>query len=174
MMFDLTSTIELLERTPVSIYHLLNGVSEKWTSKNEGDGTWSPFDVIGHLILCEQTNWIPRLEILLSDTENKTFEVIDMTAQFTNSAGKTMNQLLHEFSALRKLNIQKLKNLNLKESDFSKKAMHPKYGEVTLSQLVATWLAHDLDHISQISRVMAKQYKTEVGPWINYLKILRQ
>ena len=174
MKFELDKTIEILQRTPVVLSALLNGISEKWTSQNEGEDTWSPFDVVGHLIHCEQTNWIPRLDILLFEGENKTFAPVDMTAQFTNSKGKTMNELLHEFGAIRKLNIQRLTRFHIKESDFNKKAMHPKYGKVTLSELIATWAVHDLDHLAQISRVMAKQYKAEVGPWINYLKILRQ
>lgn len=173
-MFDLNSTIELLERTPLTLFHLLNGVSEKWISKNEGEGTWTAFDVVGHLIHCEQTNWIPRMEIILSGNENRSFEPIDMSAQFTNSKGKTIDQLLNEFHSLRKSNIKKLNYLNLSDADFNKTAIHPNLGTVTLQQLISTWLVHDLDHLTQISRVMAKQYKAEVGPWVEYLKILKQ
>ncbi|MES2761902.1 MAG: DinB family protein [Bacteroidota bacterium] len=172
-MFSINSTIELLERTPNALYHLLNAVSEKWISQNEGEDTWTPFDVVGHLIHCEQTNWIPRIQIILSGKENRSFEPMDMSAQFTNSKGKTINDLLFEFQTLRKINVERLKTLKLTEEDFNKTATHPSLGKVTLEQLISTWLVHDLDHMNQISRVMAKQYKTEVGPWIKYLKILK-
>jgi hypothetical protein len=165
-MFNINSTIELLEHTPNAFCHLLNGLSEKWISQNEGEDTWTAFDVVGHLIHCEQTNWVPRIQIILSGGETRSFEPMDMSAQFTNSKGKTINDLLDEFQSLRKTNIQKLKALNLTGADFNKTAVHPSLGKVTLEQLISTWLVHDLDHMNQICRVMAKHYKAEVGPWI--------
>jgi hypothetical protein len=174
MQFNINNTIELLERTPVSIYSLLNGISNNWSSINEGGETWTPFDVVGHLVHCEKTSWINRVQIILSEDENKSFPPVDRFAQFNTSKGKNLDQLLEEFIALRKINIQKLKQLNLNETHFNQTGIHPAFGSVTLSQLLSTWLVHDLDHLAQISRVMAKQYKTEVGPWVGNLKLLRQ
>jgi uncharacterized damage-inducible protein DinB len=174
MTFELDKTIEILQRTPLAISALLNGTSQEWTSKNEGAETWSPFDVIGHLVHCEKTSWINRIEIILSENEDKSFPPVDRFAQFNTSKGKSLDQLLEEFIALRKINIQKLKELNLNETHFSQTGTHPSFGSVTLSQLLSTWMVHDLDHLAQISRVMAKQYLTEVGPWIGNLKLLRQ
>jgi uncharacterized damage-inducible protein DinB len=173
MNFDLDQSIEILERTPFVIESLLNGLSDDWTNSNEGPDTWSPYDVVGHLIHGEKTDWIGRLEIVLSEGPNKTFEKFDRFAQFNESKGKSLDDLLREFKALRNRNIAVLKSKRIAASDFGKTGTHPKFGEVTLAQLLSTWVAHDLDHISQIARVMAKQYKSEVGPWMEYLKILR-
>jgi uncharacterized damage-inducible protein DinB len=173
MNFDLDQSIEILERTPFVIESLLNGLSDDWTNGNEGPDTWSPYDVVGHLIHGEKTDWISRLEIILSNGPNKTFEKFDRFAQFNESKGKSLDDLLQEFKALRNRNIALLKSKRIAASDFVRTGIHPKFGEVTLAQLLSTWVAHDLDHISQIARVMAKQYKTEVGPWVEYLKILR-
>lgn len=169
---SLGKSIEILERTPVVLSQLLNGLSPDWTSLNEGGETWSAYDVIGHLIHGDQTDWMHRIEIILSDKHDKRFVPFDRFAQFENSKGKSLNQLLEEFKIIRKSNLEKLKGLSITESDLIKKGIHPTFGEVTLSQLIATWVVHDLDHLSQISRVMAKQYKEEVGPWIEFLKIL--
>jgi DinB superfamily len=172
MHFNLNKSIEILERTPSTLEQLLQDVSDEWTLSNEGADTFSPFDVLGHLIHGEKTDWIPRLEIILSNKADKNFSPYDRYAQFDESKGKTTNQLLEEFKQLRQKNIAILKLKNLKEKDFSKTGIHPKFGTVTLSQLIATWTVHDLSHIAQISRVMCKQYKDEVGPWIEYLGIL--
>lgn len=174
MAFELNKTTGLLEQTPHAFYALLGNIPSEWTSINEGVGTWSAYDVVGHLVHCEQANWIPRLKLMVSGTENKTFVPIDMQAQFTNSNGKTMQQLLEEFKLLRSRNIQTVKQLNLTAADLHKTGIHPQFGEVTLSQLIATWLVHDLDHLAQTTRVMAKYYKAEVGPWVEYLRILKQ
>jgi hypothetical protein len=173
MNFDLEKSIEILERTPFVIESLLNGLSDEWTSNNEGPDTWSPYDVVGHLIHGERTDWIARLEIVLSEGPNKTFESFDRFAQFDESKGKTLDDLIREFKAARNHNIAILRSKHITPADFSKTAIHPKFGQVTLSQLLSTYVAHDMDHIFQIVRVIAKQYKTEVGPWVEYLRILR-
>ena len=173
MKFDLEKSIELLERTPFVLESLLNGLSDDWTANNEGPETWSPYDVIGHLIHGEKTDWIARLEICLSSGPNKTFAKFDRFAQFDESKGKTLDDLLTEFKVVRAHNLALLRSMGLTQADYNKTAIHPTFGEVKLSQLLSTWVAHDMDHIFQISRVMAKQYKDEVGPWVEYLKILR-
>ncbi len=174
MNVNIEKSIEILERTPNVLSSLLHGLSLEWTSVNEGDGTWSAFDVIGHLIHGEKTDWMVRIEIILSDSPIKAFAPFDRFAQFDNSKGKSLEELLVEFKALRAKNISTLKSLGIDKPMLMKKGIHPAFEEVTLAQLLATWVVHDLDHLSQISRVMAKQYTTEVGPWIDYLKILRQ
>ena len=174
MEFSINRSIEILERTPHVLIQLTNNLSADWTMNNEGGETWSVFDVIGHLIHGEKTDWMTRIEIILSERAHKEFEPFDRFAQLKESKGKSLEQLLNEFLAVRELNLKKLKGLRLKENDFNKTAIHPKFGTVTLSQLIAAWTVHDLDHISQISRVMAKQYKEQSGPWVEYMKILRQ
>lgn len=171
MVFNLNRSIEILERTPSALTHLLIDVSDEWTRTNEGTDTFSPFDVLGHLIHGEKTDWIPRLNIIL-DSGDKTFSTYDRFAQFEESKGKSMNYLLNEFKILRQENVALLKSKSLKEADFLKTGIHPSLGPVTLSQLIATWTVHDLSHIAQITRVMCKQYKDEVGPWIEYFGIL--
>lgn len=174
MQNSIEHTIQILERTPHTLHALLNNLNEEWTQKNEGGETWSPYDVIGHLIHCDEENWIPRIQIVLSDTVVKKFEPLDRFAQLEKSKGKTINQLLDEFIKIRFSSIAKLRALNITHEQFNKTAIHPEFGSVNLSQLISTWLVHDLDHISQISRVMAKQYKDDVGPWIQYLRVLKQ
>jgi hypothetical protein len=174
MNFTLEQSIEILERTPLSLSNLLTGLSSEWTSTKEGNDTWSVYDIIGHLIHGEKTDWIPRAEIILSDKTEKTFEPFDRFAQFENSKGKSLTELLEEFTALRKKNIVLLRSMPIHETTLTKKGIHPAFGEVTLSQLLATWVVHDLNHIAQIARVMAKQYKEDVGPWIKYLRILQE
>ena len=172
MKFSLTQAIEILEQTPQVLSQLLSNLSTEWTSNNEGGQTWSPFDVIGHLIHGDKTDWLNRVEIILSNSTDKRFDSFDRFAQFESSKGKTVLQLLDEFKQIRAENLSRLKQLNISNEDLSKIGIHPVFGEVKLSQLLSTWVVHDLDHISQISRVMATQYKTEVGPWIEFLKIL--
>ena len=173
MQFNLNKSLEILERTPLVLEAMLNGLCEEWIINNEGHETWSPYDVLGHLIHGEKTDWIPRMEIILSQKADSAFEPFDRFAQFAEGTDKTLNQLLEEFITLRKLNIERLRSKNLSQHDFVLKGKHPVFGQVTLSQLLSTWVVHDLNHISQISRVMAKQYKTEVGPWKEYLGILK-
>ncbi|MBL7873549.1 MAG: DinB family protein [Cyclobacteriaceae bacterium] len=174
MQFSLLHSLEVLERTPHVLTRLLYDISSDWYSTNEGAGTWAPYDVIGHLIFGEQTDWIPRIELILSDHPEKRFVSFDRFAQFENSKGKTLAHLLQEFETLRTANLQRLRALNITDNDFNKTGFHPTFGEVTLSHLLSTWVVHDLDHIAQVSRVMAKQYKEQVGPWIEFLKILKQ
>src|SRR5450432_1032782 len=159
MNFSLDKSIEILERTPVVIITLTKGLSSEWTDNNEGRDTWNVFDVIGHLIHGDRTDWITRTEIILSDSDKKTFDPFDRFAQFETSKGKTLPELLEEFKIIRTANIDKLKKLQIDEHDLTKTGIHPTFGRVTLAQLISTWVVHDLDHISQISRIMAKQYK---------------
>ena len=172
MKYKQTEAIEILDQTPRTLKSFLGHLSEQWLYNNEGEGTWSPYDIVGHLIHGEKTDWMPRLQIILSDAEHKTFEPFDRFAQFENSKGKSLSQLLDEFERLRQNNLITLKDLNLTDTQLERKGIHPEFGEVTLSQLLSTWVTHDLAHIAQISRVMAKQYKTEVGPWVSYIPIL--
>ena len=174
MQFSIDKSIEILERTPHVLIQLTNNLSADWTMNNEGGETWSVFDVIGHLIHGEKTDWITRMEIILSEGTNKDFEPFDRFAQLEESKGKSLEQLLKEFLVAREVSLTKLIGFKLTENDFNKTGIHPKFGAVTLSQLIAAWTVHDLDHISQISRVMSKQYKEQSGPWIEYMKILRQ
>ena len=172
MNFKLKNCIEILSRTPAVLDSLLGGLSDEWIHNNEGEATWSPFDIVGHLIHGEKTDWIPRMEVILSDGPDKNFDPFDRFAQFEVSKGKNFRQLLDEFKALRKENIGILKSKNLDAQDLSKTGIHPEFGEVRLEQLLATWTAHDLSHLAQITRVMARQYTREVGPWKQYLPIL--
>lgn len=171
MKFDLNRSIEVLERTPLVIEHLLKGISEEWIFNNEGGKTWSPYDIVGHLVHGEKTDWVTRMEIILLDHDKK-FAPFDRFAQFNESKGKSLETLIAEFKTLRKKNIMKLRLKKIESFDLHKKGIHPAFGNVTLQQLLSTWVVHDLNHIAQIARVMAKQYKTEVGPWMEYLPIL--
>ncbi len=172
MHYRIEDAIPILMRTPVVLDSQLRDLPDSWTLQNEGEGTWSPFDIVGHLVHGEKTDWIARVEIVLSDRTDKTFAPFDRFAQEKDSIGKNLNQLLDEFAALRSRNLETLKSLNISESDLSKEGIHPALGPVTLSNLLSTWVAHDLGHIAQINRVMAKQYKDEIGPWKEYLRIV--
>ena len=172
MSFTVEKSIEILERTPEVLETMLQNISAEWTENNEGGETWSVFDVLGHLVHGEKTDWMARMEIILSDAPDKKFAPFDRFAQFEESKGKTLQELLEEFKRLRKKNVDVLRSKKLITENLEQKGVHPAFGEVNLKQLLATWTVHDLDHISQISRVMAKQYKEDVGPWTQYLKIL--
>ena len=174
MDFNLKKSIEILERTPQVLQDLLQNLSKDWIHSNEGGESWSVFDFIGHLIHGEKTDWMERTHIILDNSENKTFQSFNRLAQFKNSKGKSLSNLLNEFSELRNKNIVKLKALNLEETQLSMKGIHPELGEVNLKQLLATWVTHDLGHIAQMARVMAKQYQKEVGPWNAYIPILNR
>lgn len=173
MNFTLEKSIEILERTPSVLHIMLQDISVDWTANNEGEDTWSVYDIIGHLIHGEKTDWMPGTEIILSQNSNKTFKPFNRFAQFEESKGKTLTQLLDEFSMSRQKNIERLRSKNITNRDLAQSGIHPAFGEVTLSQLLATWAVHDLNHIAQIARVMAKQYNSEVGPWVEYLRILQ-
>jgi uncharacterized damage-inducible protein DinB len=174
MNFTIEKSIEILERTPNVLNTMLQNISADWTSNNEGGETWSVYDIIGHLIHGEKTDWIPRTAIILSEKPDRTFEPFDRFSQFEESEGKSLTKLLDEFKILRKKNIKYLRSKKITGKKLEEKGIHPAFGEVTLSQLLSTWVVHDLNHIAQISRVMAKQYKAAVGPWIEYLRILQQ
>lgn len=174
MTFDINKSIEILSRTPSSLEALLNGLSASWLMNNEGENTWSPYDIVGHLIHGEKTDWMPRARVILSNLADKTFVPFDRFAQKNEDQNKPIEALLQEFRALRTANLKELKALPINEIELAKTGIHPELGEVRLKELLSTWVVHDLGHISQISRVMAKQYKTEVGPWKAYLGILKR
>lgn len=174
MQFDIHQALPILERTPAIVAALLKDLHPDWIYSNEGEDTWSPFDVVGHYIHGEKTDWIPRLNIIMGDQPDKRFVPFDRFAQFEQSKGKSLNELLEEFAALRRENIEILKQTALNEATLAKKGIHPAFGEVTLAQLLASWVVHDLGHISQIVRAMAKQYKEAVGPWTAYMGILNR
>ncbi len=173
MKLDIDEIIDVLSRTPALLKELLNGLSSDWVNSNEGSETWSQYDVVGHLIHGERTDWMTRAKIILNYGERLAFEPFDRFAQFEASKGKTFEELLEEFAVLRKENINTLQELKLTEADLEKTGRHPELGKVTLGELLATWVVHDFDHIGQIARTMAKQYENEVGPWKAYLSILQ-
>jgi len=173
MEFDLGHTISLLSRTPAVLNTLLGDLPETWTLRNEGENTWSAFDVVGHLIHGERTDWMPRARMILQSGEAQTFEPFDRWGHVRESQGKSLGQLLEEFAGLRSGNLSELRALNLRQEDLERRGRHPALGVVTLSELLATWAAHDLTHLHQISRVMAHQYREAVGPWSAYLGVLR-
>ena len=172
MKFELNKSYEILEKTPAVLKELLSKLNDDWVMNNEGPETFSPYDVIGHLIHGEKTDWAARAKIILEFGLSKPFIPWNRFAQFEESKGKTLAQLLDEFSAVRDENLKWLQSLNLTEADLDKKGMHPKLGEVTMRNLLSTWVVHDLTHIAQITRVMAKQYKEEMGPWPEFFRIL--
>lgn len=169
---DLNDIVAILERTPVSLTAMLEGLPDVWTTATEGDNTWSPYDVIGHLIHGERTDWMPRVRHILAG-ETRPFPPFDRTAQFTESHDAGLSELLAEFASARQESIATLHSLNLTNQDFIRTGQHPEFGTVTLGQLLATWVVHDLDHVGQIARTMAKVYADAVGPWQAYLSILR-
>lgn len=170
--FSLDSTVAILERTPASLAALLSGLPETWIRATEGEGTWSPYDVIGHLIHGERADWIPRARHILSEKTGP-FEPFDRMAQFTESQGKSLGELLATFADLRRENVAALVEMNLTDDDLCRTGLHPELGDVTLGQLLATWVVHDLDHVAQVARTMAKVYTEATGPWSRYLSILR-
>jgi len=169
--FNFQDTVTVLERTPATLGALLNGLPDSWIKATEGEDTWSPYDVIGHLIHGERTDWIPRARHIMAG-ETHAFDTFDRTAQFTESNGKDLVELLATFADLRRRNLAALVGMNLTPADFERRGLHPELGEVTLGQLLATWVVHDLDHVAQIARTMAKQYAGAVGPWTAYLSLL--
>jgi hypothetical protein len=173
MEHNLRHTVSLLTRTPAALNALLRGLPETWTFRNEGENTWSAFDVIGHLIHGERTDWMPRVRLVLQFGEARTFEPFDRWAQLRENQGKSLDHLLDEFARLRAENLNELHALNLRPEDLALRGRHPALGVVTLSALLATWAAHDLTHLHQISRIMAHQYREAVGPWSKYLGVLQ-
>jgi len=173
MRFDLPDGIAVLERTPAVLRALLAGLPYGWILATEGPDTWSPFDVVGHLIHGERTDWIPRLEIILAEGESRAFDPFDRFAQFHGSRGRTLEELLETFAVLRAGSLARLASFELTAADLKRRGRHPELGTVTLEQLLATWVAHDLSHVGQIARVMGKAYTEAVGPWAEYLPMLR-
>jgi hypothetical protein len=173
MDFKLAETVEILRRTPMVLESLLRGLSGEWLHSNEGDNTWSPHVVIGHLIFSEENNWIPRLRKILSVSDNR-FIPFDRFAQLTMYKDNSTDELLQKFAAARRQSLQILSTIPLSPETLEMIGIHPDLGEVTLRQLLSTWTVHDLDHINQISRVMAKQYMEAVGSWKNYLGVLKR
>jgi len=173
---DLQQTIALLSRTPDVLGALLRGLPESWTRRGEGDGTWTAFDVVGHLAYCERVDWMTRARLILSARDNSeppAFRPVDRQGQQRESAEKSLEQLLDEFSSFRRENVKELASLNLTPAEMTLEGLHPAFGPVTLSQLLATWATHDLTHLHQLSRILAHQYRDAVGPWSAYLGVLR-
>ena len=173
MEHNLENTISLLTCTPAALNALLRDLPETWTLTNEGENTMSAFDVVGHLIHAERADWMPRVKMVLQSGESQTFETFDRWAHVRESQGKSLTQLLDEFARLRSESLGELRALNLRKEDLGRRGRHPVFGAVTLSQLLATWAAHDLTHLHQISRVMAHQYLQVVGPWSIYLGVMQ-
>ena len=174
MQFELVQAIEILQRTPATLNSLLRDLSEQWLVQNEGPETWSPYDVIGHLIHGEETDWIPLAKIILEHGETSAFEPFDRVAMFEESKGKSIVELLDTFAQLRAANVRELQSMNLTPDLLGKRGRHPELGVVTLRQLLSTWVVHDLGHIRQVVRVMSKQYRDAVGPWRAYLSVLEE
>lgn len=172
--FDLDEATGILARTPGTLEALLRGLPPAWTAAHEGGESWSPFDVIGHLVHGERTDWLPRVRIILADGESRPFPPFDRFAQFESSRGRTLESLLDEFAAVRGESLAGLAAIRLTGADLERTGQHPAFGRVTLRQLLATWVAHDLDHIVQIARIMARQYSDEVGPWRAYLGVIHR
>ena len=174
MEFQLDQAIRILKRTPSTLDSLLRNLPDEWLAANEGADSWSPFDVVGHLIHGEETDWLPRAKIIISHGEARAFEPFDRFAMFQKSRGKSLDELLDSFNELRQRNLVELEGMKLTPELLEKHGRHPDLGAVTLRQLLATWVVHDLSHIGQIVRVMAKQYGDAVGPWRAYLSLLNK
>lgn len=170
--FVMDEGVAILARTPATLDALLRGLPDAWIAAHEGGETWSPYDVVGHLLHGERTDWMPRVRIILEHGERRAFDRFDRLAQFVESEGRTLPGLLDEFARMRQENLRELAALQLTDADLERRGRHPELGAVTLRHLLATWVAHDLDHVVQISRVLARQYSDDVGPWRAYLRII--
>lgn len=166
-------SLALLARTPVVLNALLRDLPEAWTTNNEGGDTWTAFDVIGHLNHCERADWMPRARIILDRGESRPFDPLDRFAQFEESRGQSLGQLLDDLARLRAANLHEIRSWNLRPEDLQKRGRHPALGSVTLAQLIAAWAAHDLTHLHQISRILAHQTRDAVGPWSRFLGVLQ-
>ena len=173
MQHNLQHTISLLARTPATLDALLRELPQEWTMRNEGGNTFHAFDVLGHLIHGERTDWMPRTKRILEFGESRAFDRFDRRAQERDSQSKSLPELLDEFARLRAANLAELRALKLTDQDLNCRGLHPELGTVTLSQLLATWAAHDLTHLHQLSRIMAHQYRDAVGPWTAYLGVMQ-
>jgi hypothetical protein len=172
MPFDLIQATEVLRRTPGVLHALLDDLDESWTRATEGPDTFSPFDVVGHLIDGEETDWMSRARLILARGDNLTFEPYDRFRHYARNGGRSLGSLLAEFARLRRDNLELLQSWQLTESQLELPGDHPRLGRVTLRQLLAAWVVHDLGHIAQVTRVMAKQYRREAGPWVEFLPVL--
>lgn len=172
MELDPREALQVLERTPATLQALLAGLSDSWLGATEGPDTFSPLDVLGHLIYGEETDWVPRIRIILEQGESKPFTPFDRLGFISESRGKSVQQLLDRFDALRRENLAFVRGLDLDEAALGRRGTHPGLGRVTLSQLLAAWAVHDLGHVKQVVRVLARQYREAVGPWREYLTIL--
>jgi DinB family protein len=170
---NLEQTVALLTRTPAALNALLRDLPEQWTHRNEGEGTWTVFDVVGHLIHGECSDWIPRVKTILEFGESRAFTPFDREGHAREIQSKSLPQLLDDFARVRAENLDKLRGLGIRTEDLARRGRHPSLGVVTLGNLLATWAAHDLTHLHQISRIMAHQYREDVGPWIKYLGVLQ-
>ncbi|HNV77537.1 MAG TPA: DinB family protein [Gemmatimonadaceae bacterium] len=174
MTFDLPNAVAVLARTPHTLRAMLSGLSPAWIDATEGGDSWSPYTIVGHLLHGERTDWIPRARIILAQGNERRFAPYDRLAQFHESQGKSLDALLTEFASLRSDNLETLLGWALTDRELSLEGEHPAFGVVTLRQLLATWTAHDLGHVAQVARVMAKQYRDAVGPWREYLPIMER
>ena len=174
--YTLDDSLALLTRTPAALHALLCGLPDIWVHRNEGGETWSAFDILGHLIYAEHADWMPRARMILEQDEahgeSRPFDPFDRFAQFKESQGKSVDQLLDEFARARRESLAALRAMNLQPADLDRRGNHPALGSVTLGQLLATWAVHDLTHFHQLSRVMAHQHREAVGPWSDYLGVL--
>lgn|SRR5690606_34963498 len=170
--FVMKEAVNLLSRTPSALDAMLRGLPDDWLHTHEGDGTWSPFDVVAHLVYCEHVNWMPRLRAILEHGDTRPFEPFDRFGHVALAADRTVESLLDEFAVVRRNNLSELDTLQLTASDLERPGRHPAFGPVRLRELLATWTAHDLDHVMQIARVLARQYTDAVGPWREYLRII--
>ena len=169
----MTETIALLARTPATLNALLRGLPDSWTRRNEGNDTWTAYDIIGHLAQAERNDWMPRVRHIIAHGDSQPFPPFNRFAQMREPQSKSLDQLLDEFASLRSESLASLQTLNLQPGDLARPGKHPSLGAVTLSQLLATWATHDLTHLHQISRVMAYQHRDAVGPWSVYLGVLK-
>ncbi len=171
--FSMAEAVALLTRTPATLNALLRGLPQVWTHQNEGTDSWSAFDIVGHLIFADRTDWMPRVRTILEHGEARPFDPFDRFAQVKESEGKSLEQLLDDFGRVRNESLAALQALNLQSADMARRGTHPALGSVTLSELLATWAVHDLTHLHQLSRVMAYQYRDAVGPWSAFLGVLK-
>ncbi len=171
--FHLDETTAVLSRTPAAFNALLRGLPDTWVRRNEGESSWSAYDIVGHLANLERTDWMARVRRILDDGESRPFHRVDRFAQMKEGQGQSLEQRLDEFARLRRENLLALQALNLRPEDFARRGTHPALGPVTLANLLATWALHDLTHLHQLSRVMAHQYRDAVGPWVQFLGVLK-
>ncbi len=172
MKFEVRDGVAVLRRTPATLQAFLGGLGDSWIRATEGPDTFSPFDVMGHLIDGEETDWLARARVILSKSADPRFEPYDRFRHRTRNVGRSLDSLLQEFATLRAANMALLESWQLTDTELELLGLHPTFGAVTLRQLLATWVAHDLGHIAQVARVMAKQYRVEVGPWVAFLPVL--